>query len=262
VLAAFLHMFGLLPSGNESLLRYTYRLFKAARNRLRGRDDSIQKFWELTTDYRETFAREIPGRLDRRFPVRFKGVWDTVSSVGWAWDAMHHPFTKTNPCIKTIRHAVSIGERRWFFRQNLFGAAGGQDIEELWFPGVHCDVGGGYPVDQGGLWQEPFRWMLEESKIAGLELDPQRESTVWRLGKVVPDPWREPQHESLTWKWWLAEVFPKMQYWPKFKMAFPAVGLGRRRFIDSTARAHGSAQRRLRYAPLKYRPSNVPQTWK
>ena len=42
-----------------------------------------------------------------------------------------------------IRHAVAIDERRAFFRQNLFRPAPGQDVLELWFPGVHSDIGGG-----------------------------------------------------------------------------------------------------------------------
>jgi len=47
------------------------------------------------------------------------GVWDTVSSVGWIYDAVEFPYTARNPDIGIVRHAVSIDERRAFFRQNL-----------------------------------------------------------------------------------------------------------------------------------------------
>lgn len=262
VLAAFLHMFGLLPSGNESLLPYAYRLFKASRRRLGKDDDSSKKFWFLVTDYRETFAREVPGQPDRRFPVEFLGVWDTVSSVGWVWDPMHYPYTAKNPGVRHVRHAVSVDERRWFFRQNLFDAADGQDLKECWFPGVHGDVGGGYPVAQGGLWQQPLRWMLEESKLAGFATDPKREAQMWQHGKMVASPWLERQHESLTWKWWPAELFPKMQYWPLLKMSVPAVGLGGRRYIKDGAIPHPSTLRRMRESSLGYNPPNAPGGWR
>src|SRR5258707_3613814 len=39
---------------------------------------------------RETFALAIPHQSDRRFPVYFVGVWDTVSSVGWVWRSEEH----------------------------------------------------------------------------------------------------------------------------------------------------------------------------
>jgi uncharacterized protein (DUF2235 family) len=51
------------------------------------------------------------------------------------------------PDVPVIRHAVSIDERRAFFRQNLVheSAAADQNVKQVWFTGVHSDVGGGYP---------------------------------------------------------------------------------------------------------------------
>ena len=51
---------------------------------------------------------------------------------------------------------------------------GEQDVRELWFPGVHCDIGGGYPEAEGGLWRIPFQWILDEARVAGLLVDQQR----------------------------------------------------------------------------------------
>ena len=55
-----------------------------------------------------------------------------------------------NPDLKIVRHAMSIDERRAFFRQNLFGAPDNptQDVKEVWFAGVHSDVGGSYPESE------------------------------------------------------------------------------------------------------------------
>src|SRR6202049_4725527 len=65
--------------------------------------------------YKKTFCRECK--------PHFVGVWDTVSSVGWVYNVAQFPGTKAthNPDLKFVRHAVSIDERRAFFRQNLFG---------------------------------------------------------------------------------------------------------------------------------------------
>lgn len=260
-LAAFLHMFGLLPRGNGPLLPYAYRLFSHSGRKLDRRKASHQAFWALCDSFRETFAREVPGRADRRFPVCFLGVWDTVSSVGWAWDPVHFPFTRTNPSVSVVRHAVSIDERRWFFRQNLLVRAEGQNLEELWFPGVHCDVGGGYPVGQSVLWQEPFRWMLEESQRAGLCVDPARAAAVWNSSNAVAKPWQGKQHESLHGWWWLAEIFPKLQYCFRFRIRLPAVGLGRRRYVHPGAVPHGSTLKRMETCVPPYRPGNALASW-
>ena len=168
VLAGLLHALGLLPRGNQNLLPYVMRLFKGSRGRRDNKD-----YWNLLNHFRWTFARQISDRDDdRRFPVHFLGVWDSVSSVGWVWDPVTYPFTRRNPSIEVIRHAVSVDERRCFFRQNLMVPADReppQDFKELWFPGVHCDVGGGYPKTEGGLWQEPFRWMIAEAQAAPVQ---------------------------------------------------------------------------------------------
>ncbi|KAL8737470.1 MAG: hypothetical protein Q9181_001658 [Wetmoreana brouardii] len=49
-----------------------------------------------------------------------------------------------------------------------------QDIEELWFPGCHADLGGGWPLADGEespLSHAPLVWMVREAQRAGLELD-------------------------------------------------------------------------------------------
>lgn len=49
-----------------------------------------------------------------------------------------------------------------------------QDIEELWFPGCHADLGGGWPLTDGeesALSHGPLVWMVREAQRAGLEFD-------------------------------------------------------------------------------------------
>ncbi len=54
--------------------------------------------------------------------------------------------------------------------------AAAQDIEELWFPGCHADLGGGWPLDtkageESPLSHGPLVWMVREAQRAGLEFD-------------------------------------------------------------------------------------------
>ncbi|KAI8309150.1 hypothetical protein K4K59_009397 [Colletotrichum sp. SAR11_240] len=85
--------------------------------------------------------------------VHFLGLWDCVNSVS----VMEQKATKNVKVKGTadiIRHAVAVDERRVKFKAALFQQDrkkrkhNHENIKEVWFPGNHCDVGGGYhPVD-------------------------------------------------------------------------------------------------------------------
>ncbi|KAL4969638.1 T6SS phospholipase effector Tle1-like catalytic domain-containing protein [Aspergillus stella-maris] len=50
-----------------------------------------------------------------------------------------------------------------------------QDIQEVWFPGGHADIGGGWTLGDGESWalsHAPLVWMVQEAQAAGLEFDP------------------------------------------------------------------------------------------
>lgn len=52
-----------------------------------------------------------------------------------------------------------------------------QDISEVWFPGQHGDVGGGWKLNAKDKWplsHIPLVWMVREAQIAGLEFDPEK----------------------------------------------------------------------------------------
>jgi uncharacterized protein (DUF2235 family) len=143
--ASLLHMYGLLPPGNEPLVPYAIRMMNAT-----NRHGSGAAAFELAEDFRGTFRGTI-------CKPHFVGVWDTVNSVGWVENPLKLPYSANNPDIAVGRHAVSIDERRAFFRTNLWrpdpptADSGPKDLKQVWFPGVHCDVGGGYPEAQSGL---------------------------------------------------------------------------------------------------------------
>src|SRR5260370_16895749 len=105
-LCGLLKMCGLLTAGNEALIPYALRLYKS--------NDPCK--FEIAAGFKSTFS--VPCK------PYFLGLWDTLSSVGWILDPIHTkgghlPYTATLPDVPVIRHAVSIDERRAFFRQNL-----------------------------------------------------------------------------------------------------------------------------------------------
>jgi uncharacterized protein (DUF2235 family) len=257
VVAGLLYTLGLLPRGQHNLVPYVTRLFGAVRREEPPEVTGEPKgYWALCQEFRRTFARPVPGDEEgRRFRVHFLGLWDTVSSVGWVWDPAKYPYTRRNPGVAVVRHAVALDERRWFFRQNQVQAAEGQDCRELWFPGVHADVGGGYPEAEGGLWRAPFEWILADAEAAGLRVNAGRKAAVLTRTPPSEKPWADPQHESLTAKWWPAEFFPKLTWVPKAGARRPRVGRGRRRYVPD-----GSLMDRtvlLRIRETDYAPANL-----
>ncbi len=213
--------------------------------------------------FRSTFARAVSQVDDqRRLPVHFLGVWDTVSSVGWVWDPATFPYTASNPSIKIVRHAASIDERRWFFRQNLMQPAKDQDFREEWFPGVHSDVGGGYPEKDGGLWRVPFGWILDAAQTAGLLVDQARLQRVLQATPASPSPWNDTKHESLTSLWWPAEFFPKIVWRPDTRKRVPDIGPGAtvssRTAMSCTSRSCCASER----PPLTPRQTYRRRSWR
>jgi uncharacterized protein (DUF2235 family) len=253
VLAGMLHALGLLPRGNHNLVPYVMNLYGA----MRGKGSGPEQWRTLCDQFRWTFARVVPeDPQERHFHVHYLGLWDTVSSVGWVWDPASYPNTTCNPSVHAARHAIAIDERRWFFRQNrLEKVAADQRIDQLWFPGVHSDIGGGYPVKDGSLWREPFEWILGGAENAGLKINAARRAQI--LPTIPADSTAtDGKHESLHGSWWLAEFFPKSQWSSQRRKSRLAIGGGRFRSIGTGDRLHRSAVVRLR-SDATYRPNNL-----
>ncbi len=153
--AGVLHMFGLLCPGNEGLIPYVVRMYARRTRKAAGK---VRTF-DVAAGFKATFCRPCP--------LHLVGLWDTVSSIGWIWDPLKLPYTARNPDMAHGRHAISIDERRCYFRNNRWGEPfPGQDIKQVWFSGVHSDVGGSYPSAESGLSQITLQWMLCEAVSA------------------------------------------------------------------------------------------------
>jgi uncharacterized protein (DUF2235 family) len=255
-IAGLLHMFGLLSPGNEGLIPYIIRMYaKRTRNAA-----GMTHTFEVAEGFKATFCRDCP--------LHFVGVWDTVSSVGWIWDPLKLPYTAQNPDMRSGRHAISIDERRCYFVNNLWGAPlPGQNIKQVWFAGVHSDVGGSYLEVESGLSKITLEWMLCEAVSSfGLLFDPQKAARV--LGRVPPPPPVAPDvkgqvgqlHKSLTAAWWILEFLPHSYYDRVKKKAGWRIPLGSRRVIPEGSVLHATVKEKLREDP-SYKPPNLPQTY-
>lgn len=113
--------------------------------------------------------------------IKFVGVWDTVGALGipFSFFGLLEPKdefydTEIGPNIQIARHALAIDEKRADFEPTVWQPQGGMDLMQVWFAGVHSDVGGGYQPDRKGLLSSDhaLEWMMKESKTADLTLEP------------------------------------------------------------------------------------------
>jgi len=194
--------------------------------------------------------------------VHYMGVWDTVSSFGWIWNFRTLPYTADNPSITHIRHALAIDERRACFPANLFFPQEGQrpNCKQVWFAGVHADVGGGYPEPQAALAKVSLAWMLHEAEALGLQVSPTECARLMgSKGKPLPDPCG-PIHESLAGLWRLMEYLPRRSWDGTLKrMCWQGLHRGRRRPIEAGSVLHASVLERM--DKIGYSPTNLPEDY-
>jgi uncharacterized protein (DUF2235 family) len=114
--------------------------------------------------------------------ISFLGVFDTVGALGapfgillgWAIDKLFHCAfhdTQLSSIVSSAYHALAIDERRLPFAPTMMSPNknhNDSNFEQKWFPGVHSDVGGGYP--QAGLSDISLEWIAEKARQHGLNL--------------------------------------------------------------------------------------------
>jgi uncharacterized protein (DUF2235 family) len=118
--------------------------------------------------------------------ITMVGVWDTVGSLGipaifGGVSPLVYGFLDTglHPNVKNAFHALAIDERRPEFPATLWTGdpAPGQTIDQVWFCGVHSDVGGGYGGSNvvgvsTALSDITLGWMMNKAQALGLEISP------------------------------------------------------------------------------------------
>lgn len=121
------------------------------------------------------------GAVHEGTQVAFLGVWDTVGALGVPDELVINIFdsakmyrfhdTDLGKNVACARHAVAIDERRQTFAPTLWSNCEEcPDAQEIWFTGVHGDVGGSY-ADRG-LGDLTLEWMMLEAQDKGLAFRP------------------------------------------------------------------------------------------
>ena len=150
----------------------------------RGVRDFILRIRDKLVDLRRRWKKlpSLPPARTEHPDIEFVGVWDTVAAYGgpfaeftrgvddWVFP-LSMPEYGLSPKVKKARHALSLDDERDAFWPLLWdevqedaliknGDVGEERLKQVWFSGVHSDVGGGYPDES--LSYIPLLWMMDE----------------------------------------------------------------------------------------------------
>jgi uncharacterized protein (DUF2235 family) len=167
---------GILRPEHADRVEEAYKLYRA-------RGESKRPNGDEALAFRSTYSHPDAD-------IHFIGVWDTVGSLGIPIDGFRLPLltkrwsfhdTTLSSRVRHAHHAIAIDERRGPFKPTLWerqAHAEGQKLEQVFFAGVHCDVGGGY--SDPALGEIPLLWMVDRARAAGLAFDAGRLAVVER----------------------------------------------------------------------------------
>ena len=174
-LAGFINNCGILKPEFVHLTDEAYSMY-------RDRNTYTHPNSDLMKGFRASYCR------DAITPIKYLGVWDTVGSLGipLPWYKMYnknryhfHDVTLSS-IIENAYHALAIDEKRKLFEPTLWRKSMAvkndpnhpQKLEQRWFAGVHCNIGGGY-VDHG-LSDLALNWLMEKASSAGLHFNTEK----------------------------------------------------------------------------------------
>lgn len=130
--------------------------------------------------------------LAEKPPIRFLGLWDVVAAFGIPINLLGIPCQRINlgyhlrlaPNVQHCYHAMALDERRGAFRVTRV-----KNGYEVWFRGVHSDIGGGNGNE--ALSNIALRWMFRKATLAGLPIDAAKaaalDSTINPEAKTKPE---------------------------------------------------------------------------
>lgn len=181
-LAGFIRNCGILTRAEAARIPEAYELY---RQRSPGSGPKADRATQFRADHAVADISEI----------EFVGVWDTVGALGiptpflGTLSSGRYLFHDTAPSkiIRHARHAVAIDENREDFQPALWSLKPEIDLQQVWFAGVHSDIGGAYA--DHGLGDHAGLWMVQEAMRFGLAFEPHF------IASLQPDH-RAPQHNE------------------------------------------------------------------
>jgi len=166
--------------------RRTYHTTLHLETPVRNARDFLLGWWERLTGHASYSSFE---RLKlRKDGLAFVGVWDTVDAYGLPIDELTDgidrfiwplsiPNMVPSPIIARGCHALALDDERQTFHPVLWEETDEHQtaehirkerITQVWFTGVHANVGGGYADDR--LAHVPLVWMMDEAEACGVKL--------------------------------------------------------------------------------------------
>lgn len=173
------------PSSDAEMQRNAHAAFRRYRRGFASKTPVFQAILTASRALRDV----VIGVLDRlrghkrvfghhrdTIEIRFMGLWDTVAAYGLpideltrAWDALFPlsvPDRDLHPRVRKACHALALDDERNTFHPVLWNEAlepvadriADERISQLWFAGMHSNVGGSYPLD--GLAYVTLDWMM------------------------------------------------------------------------------------------------------
>jgi uncharacterized protein (DUF2235 family) len=196
--------------------------------------------------------------------VKCVAVWDTVGSYGIPAGIGLAPLaryvaliflgfhdTSFGDHIGVGLHAVAVDEHRRPFVPTFWTITKGRQpkghVEQTWFAGAHCNVGGGYP--DGGLSDLALIWMIARVQaLTGLEFDAAsvKSNTKPNVAGVVVDSARG---------WFIAE------HWPHYRAILSPVAIHHDYFSDSRAPNRENINERVHWSVLAKRDSSATPSY-
>ena len=148
--------------------KYQTRLSRLVRGKVEVNPEALRK----------RFSVAIPAFTDGSHKIiEFVGVWDTVDAVGGplgisnvingTFYRFKFPDLILSPQVARACHALALDEQRQSFEPVLWCEQPGdaERISQVWFAGVHSNVGGGYP--RQGLSLVALDWMMRQAENGG-----------------------------------------------------------------------------------------------
>jgi uncharacterized protein (DUF2235 family) len=197
-------------------------------------DEAYAHYRDKTADWAPDGASAIEFRKDNAHPtecIDFIGVWDSVGALGspygvilgYLFDRLFHTSfhdVKLSSWVQSAYHALAADEKRWPFRPaqwelnaahrarnaEAITTTGVPLYEEKWFPGVHSNVGGGYP--DVALSDIALQWLAGRSAQRGLKFDAGKLSAP----PLAPDIAAKPEESQTAFYRRMTKIFVYYPY--------------------------------------------------
>lgn len=207
--------------------------------------------------------------------IAFLGLWDTVAAYGLPVDEMARGVSQwvfplelpdrtfAHTRIDRACHALSLDDERTTFHPVLWNEQGvpeGQ-LSQVWFSGVHSNVGGGYPDDS--LAHIPLYWIMKEAEARGLRF------------KTAPNTPDDPDPDMMVYAEWRRDKDGRLydsrngmggyyRYGPRKieDLSHTPFSWSKKDFVDNGPPIiHETAINRARKGAHRYAPIGIPASY-